>query len=186
MTIGEWLKSIGMEQYISVFENNHLSFDNLESVTEADLANIGIPLGHRKNILKEFKMLQNKDALEKVEEQRMVAKRRVRRFTTIVLILFVLGGGAFGYAVKKPDETVAIAIVPGLLGGIMVWLFGYMYMLPTILAFKRQNKFRWAIGIGNVFAGVTVIGWVILLCLGLKKIDGGQAVALAVLTDSTS
>jgi hypothetical protein len=186
MTISEWLKSIGMEQYISVFESNNLSFDNLDHVTEADLASMGVSLGHRKSILKEIQMLKNQAALAEAGDQSRSAKKRVRAFTTTMLVLFVLGGGLIGYAAREPDETMDIAVILGLLGGMMVWLFGYIYMLPTILAFKRQNKFRWAIGIGNVFAGVTVIGWVILLCLGLKKIDGGQAVALAVLTDSTS
>jgi len=186
MTIGEWLKTIGMEQYILVFENNHLSFDNLESVTEADLESIGIPLGHRKNIFKEFQLLQSRTTLTTAENQGRIAKKKVRKFTNTMLIISLLGGGIIGYAFRETDGTIGIDVTLGILGGAMVCMCGYFYMLPTLLAFERQNKFRWAIAIGNIFAGVTVVGWVILLFLGLQKINGGQAAVLAVVTDSTS
>jgi hypothetical protein len=186
MTISEWLKTIGMERYAPVFEANHLSFENLDAVTEADLESIGIPLGHRKNILKEIHLLQSRDALERSKNQVKAAKKRVGRFVITLLVLAMLAGGAIGYAMRAGDGALGVEITRGLLGGALGWLCGCLYMLPTLLAFERENKFRWAIAISNVFSGVTGIGWVILLLLGLKKIDGGQALALAAFTDSTS
>lgn len=186
MTISEWLKTIGMERYAPVFEANHLSFENLDAVTEADLESLGIPLGFRKNILKEIQLLQSRAVLERSKNQSRVAKKRVGRFVITLLVLAMLAGGFFGYAERPTDGALGVEITQGLLGGVLGWLCGCFYMLPTLLAFERENKFRWAIAISNVFSGVTVIGWVILLLLGLKKIDGGQALALAAFTGSTS
>jgi hypothetical protein len=202
MNIGEWLKDIGMEQYLSAFESNHLSLDNLDSVTEADLESIGIPLGHRKTILKEIQRRESGRALAEDGAQRQMAEKRVCKVVARTQNFSMLVGGVLMalYCAFDPEMAGSMPIsgiwgevlfgVMGFIGGAIVgvifWLPIYLYMLPTVFAFKRQNKFRWAIAIANVFLGVTLIGWVILLFLGLKKIDGTQAVVLAAFSDSTA
>lgn len=196
MNLSEWLQSIGMEQYMPVFESNQLSFDNLDAVTEADLESLGVAMGHRKTILKEIQMLMAKEITNEALAQKTSAEECVRRFLARTRAFSVVGWGIVLaiYAVLSPDAAgmgpwgVSAMGLFGFFGGVVlgliIWMLTYLYMLPAVYAFKRRNRFRWAIAVANVFAGVTVIGWIILLLLGLKKIDGGAAIALAVFTES--
>jgi len=52
MTVFEWLAAIGLERYAPVFEENAIDLSVLPELTDADLASIGVLLGHRKKILK--------------------------------------------------------------------------------------------------------------------------------------
>jgi class 3 adenylate cyclase/predicted ATPase len=52
MDIRDWLKSLGLGQYETKFRENEISDEVLPDLTEADLEKIGVPLGHRKRLLK--------------------------------------------------------------------------------------------------------------------------------------
>ena len=52
MNIAVWLKSLGLEQYVSVFDDNAIDAEILPRLTAEDLKEIGVgALGHRKRIL---------------------------------------------------------------------------------------------------------------------------------------
>ena len=53
---------------------------------------------------------------------------------------------------------------------IVVVVFGF-FSIPTIVAFSRRHRSRWAILVLNVAFGVTLIGWVIALIWALNKVD---------------
>ncbi|HEX2217377.1 MAG TPA: AAA family ATPase [Gemmatimonadales bacterium] len=50
--IGEWLKGLGMGQYAAVFAENAIDAEVLPELTDADLRELGLPLGHRKRLLR--------------------------------------------------------------------------------------------------------------------------------------
>jgi len=50
--ISEWLSSLGLAQYASVFEDNGIDLEAIAMVSEAELEEIGVLLGHRKKLLK--------------------------------------------------------------------------------------------------------------------------------------
>jgi class 3 adenylate cyclase len=52
MDVGGWLRSLGLEQYESVFRENEIDSQVLSELTESDLEKLGLPLGHRKRLLK--------------------------------------------------------------------------------------------------------------------------------------
>src|SRR5215472_4420129 len=52
MDIGGWLRSLGLEQYEPVFRENEIDSEVLSELTESDLEKLGLPLGHRKRVLK--------------------------------------------------------------------------------------------------------------------------------------
>ena len=52
MDIGGWLKRLGLERYESVFAANDVDFDVLRMLSEKDLQDLGLSLGHRKKLLK--------------------------------------------------------------------------------------------------------------------------------------
>jgi len=49
--IAEWLAKIGLEQYAGAFADNDIDVTVLGHLTDADLQNIGVSLGHRRKLL---------------------------------------------------------------------------------------------------------------------------------------
>lgn len=47
----DWLKTIGLEQYASLFVENEVDFATLQVLTDGDLKELGLPFGPRKRIL---------------------------------------------------------------------------------------------------------------------------------------
>jgi RNA polymerase subunit RPABC4/transcription elongation factor Spt4 len=52
---------------------------------------------------------------------------------------------------------------------IIAEIFLYIYFLPSILAFERNNPNAYFIYVCNLLFGVTVIGWIISLVFALKS-----------------
>ena len=50
--IADWLKSLGLGEYAQRFAQNRIDASVLRDLTDQDLEKIGIPLGHRKKILR--------------------------------------------------------------------------------------------------------------------------------------
>src|ERR1700688_800283 len=52
MDVGDWLRSLGLGQYEALFRENEIDAEVLPELTDGDLEKIGVPLGHRKRLLK--------------------------------------------------------------------------------------------------------------------------------------
>jgi len=52
LDIGEWLEDLGLGQYRALFSDQAIDSDVLPDLTDDDLAHLGMPLGHRKKLLK--------------------------------------------------------------------------------------------------------------------------------------
>ena len=52
MDVAGWLRSIGLGEYEAVFRDNKIDSEVLSDLTDADLEKLGVPLGHRKRLLK--------------------------------------------------------------------------------------------------------------------------------------
>src|SRR5215467_4401791 len=52
MDVGGWLRSLGLGQYEALFRANEIDADILPELTEADFEKLGVPLGHRKRLLR--------------------------------------------------------------------------------------------------------------------------------------
>jgi class 3 adenylate cyclase len=52
MDVGGWLRNLGLAQYEATFRENEIDTDVLPELTEIDLEKLGVPLGHRKRLLK--------------------------------------------------------------------------------------------------------------------------------------
>jgi SAM domain (Sterile alpha motif) len=51
LQIAEWLKKLGLRQYAQRFAENDISFSILPDLTDQDLKEIGVSLGHRRQLL---------------------------------------------------------------------------------------------------------------------------------------
>jgi class 3 adenylate cyclase len=52
MEIENWLRGLGLQQYVAAFRDNAIDAEILPELTEADLEKLGVVLGHRKRLLK--------------------------------------------------------------------------------------------------------------------------------------
>jgi class 3 adenylate cyclase/predicted ATPase len=52
MDVASWLRTLGLEQYEPVFRQNEIDHEVLPELTEADLEKLGVPMGHRKRLLR--------------------------------------------------------------------------------------------------------------------------------------
>ena len=49
--IADWLKTLGMSEYAQRFAENEIDVSVLPHLTDEDLKDIGVPLGHRRKML---------------------------------------------------------------------------------------------------------------------------------------
>ena len=52
MDVGGWLRGLGLGQYEALFRASEIDTDILPELTEVDLEKLGVPLGHRKRLLR--------------------------------------------------------------------------------------------------------------------------------------
>ena len=52
MDVGGWLRGLGLGQYEAFFRASEIDADILPELTDVDLEKLGVPLGHRKRLLK--------------------------------------------------------------------------------------------------------------------------------------
>jgi len=60
-TIAEWLASLGLSEYAHCFAENYIDARVLPDLTDEDLKELGIPLGHRRKILRAIAELDGAD-----------------------------------------------------------------------------------------------------------------------------
>jgi len=61
-TIQPWLEQLGLSQYAEVFAENDVDLEALCLLTDAELRNLGVSLGHRKKLLKAIAELNGRSA----------------------------------------------------------------------------------------------------------------------------
>src|SRR5271163_2276544 len=62
MDVGDWLRSLGLGQHEALFRENEIDAEVLSELTDGDLEKIGVPLGHRKRLLKAIANLRAAEA----------------------------------------------------------------------------------------------------------------------------
>ncbi len=50
--VADWLEKLGLRQYAQRFAENDISFAVLPDLTDQDLKDIGVSLGHRRQLLR--------------------------------------------------------------------------------------------------------------------------------------
>jgi class 3 adenylate cyclase/predicted ATPase len=59
--VGTWLRNLGLGQYEVAFRENEIDVEVLPDLTDADLEKLGVPMGHRKRLLKAISGLSSAD-----------------------------------------------------------------------------------------------------------------------------
>ena len=60
MGLGDWLRSLGLEQYEAAFRENHVEETVLPNLTVEDLKDLGVgSIGHRRKLLEAIALLRD-------------------------------------------------------------------------------------------------------------------------------
>ncbi|MSQ58891.1 MAG: hypothetical protein EXR36_04425, partial [Betaproteobacteria bacterium] len=79
-SFADWLRQYGLEQYASVFAENDVDFAVARKLTEADLKDLGLTLGHRKRFLEAVETLGAPPALDPAMNE-VIAEAERRQLT---------------------------------------------------------------------------------------------------------
>jgi class 3 adenylate cyclase/tetratricopeptide (TPR) repeat protein/sulfur carrier protein ThiS len=100
-TIAEWLASLGLSEYAQRFAENYVDASVLPDLTDQDLADLGVPLGHRRKILRAIAELDGAAPAE-VATEPVLRDEAERRHLTVMFC--ELAGSAALSARLDPEE----------------------------------------------------------------------------------
>ena len=75
LDVGAWLEELGLAQYRTLFVDQALDSEVLPDLTDDDLERLGVPLGHRKRLIKAIDELIGR---ESTGQQAPIKQARVR------------------------------------------------------------------------------------------------------------
>ena len=79
MDVGAWLRGLGLGQYEAMFRESEIDAEVLPDLTEGDLNQLGVPLGHRKRLLKAIAALGTTETAVKPPSPAPVPSPATRR-----------------------------------------------------------------------------------------------------------
>ncbi|ARP99796.1 adenylate/guanylate cyclase domain-containing protein [Pseudorhodoplanes sinuspersici] len=106
--LNEWLGSIGLSEYLPLFQEHAIDLSVLPDLSEADLKDIGIPLGHRRKLLRAITELTSTAGVEPsrgTEKTRDAAERR----QLTVLFCDMVGSTALSVRLDPEDLRTIIS-----------------------------------------------------------------------------
>jgi class 3 adenylate cyclase len=71
--ITNWLAALGLEEYSALFDENKIDVEILPDITEDDLKDLGIPLGHRKHLMRGIRESGDGPAVEAAPDAGLAA-----------------------------------------------------------------------------------------------------------------
>ena len=136
-TIAEWLASLGLSEYAQRFAENHVDAGVLPDLTDQDLRELGVPLGHRRKMLRAIAQL-NAAALEPAEAatERVLRDEAERRHLT-VMFCDLVGSTALSARLDLEEMWRVIAAYHACIGEVIGRYQGMIarYMGDGVLAY---------------------------------------------------
>jgi predicted ATPase/class 3 adenylate cyclase len=136
LTIAEWLASLGLSEYAQRFAENYVDASVLHNLTDQDLTELGVPLGHRRKMLRAIAELGA--ALEPAEAATKPAPRdEAERRHLTVMFCELAGSTALSSRLDPEDMWGVIASYHACIGGIIGRHHGMIarYMDECVLAY---------------------------------------------------
>ena len=106
--LNEWLGSIGLSEYLPLFQEHAIDLSVVPDLSEADLKDIGIPLGHRRKLLRAITELTSGAVAEPSPETKKTRDAAERRQLT-VLFCDMVGSTALSVRLDPEDLRTIIS-----------------------------------------------------------------------------
>jgi class 3 adenylate cyclase len=162
MDVGGWLRSLGLAQYEPMFRAHEIDSEVVPELSEGDLEKLGVPLGHRKRLMKAIAALSDPIAAPPAKPSDMIdstpSQSAERRHLT-VMFCDLVGSTALSTKLDPEDLRVVIGIyhkcvaetvarfdgfVAKYMGDRVLIYFGYPQAHGRSLSFNpRGSRFPW-------------------------------------------
>ena len=112
MDVADWLRKLGLEEYVAVFRENAVTVDVLPDLTGEDLKDIGISaVGHRRRLLKaaaELRVGGTADAARATAEADSLSERTAERRQLSVMLCDLVGSTELSSRLDPEDLSQVI------------------------------------------------------------------------------
>src|SRR6202045_186280 len=104
--IAEWLTSIGLGEYAQRFAENAIDLSVVRDLTEQDLKDLGVLLGHRRKMLRAIAELKG-DVLRTTPGTQPAPRDSAERRQLTVMFCDLVGSSALSVRLDPEDMTVS-------------------------------------------------------------------------------
>ena len=104
MDVVDWLRALGLGQYGDVFRENEIDDAVLADLTEGDFEKLGVPMGHRKRLLKAIATLRNTEPAVRPESSAPSAPRDAAERRQLTVMFCDLVGSTAMSARLDPED----------------------------------------------------------------------------------
>jgi class 3 adenylate cyclase/predicted ATPase len=104
MDVGAWLRGLGLGQYETTFRESEIDAEVLPDLTEGDLNQLGVPLGHRKRLLKAIAGLGTAESATKPSSPAPVSSSMGAAERRPIAVMFCDLVGSTGLAARLDAE----------------------------------------------------------------------------------
>jgi len=184
-SIAEWLESLGLSEYMQRFADNGIDFSVLRDLTDQDLKDLGILLGHRRKMLRAIAELE-------CESGRAAAKPSgqgdAERRQLTIMFCDLLGSTALSARLDPEDMRDVILAFQGACAQIMPTYDGFIakFQGDGVLAYFGYPRAHEDDAERAVRAGldiITAVGQIRSPCVSKLKVRIGIATGLVVVGD---
>ena len=105
----EWLGSLGLSEYLPRFEEHAVDLSIVGDLTDADLKDIGIPLGHRRKLLRAIAELASRTGQRRLAPTSDAIRDVAERRHLTVLFCDMVGSTALSVQLDPEDLRTVIS-----------------------------------------------------------------------------
>ena len=109
MDLGDWLRGLGLGQYEDVFLRNEIDGSVLPDLTEGDFEKLGVPMGHRKRLLKAIANLDTTKPTQPESHAPSTSTDTAERRQLTVMFCDLVGSTAMSARLDPEDMRSIIA-----------------------------------------------------------------------------
>jgi class 3 adenylate cyclase/tetratricopeptide (TPR) repeat protein len=184
--LGEWLDGLGLGQYRSVFAAHDINSEIIRDLTDNDLGQLGLSLGHRRKLLKAISALEATSPPTS-DDRAQVSQKTVERRNLTVMFCDLVGSTSLSAHLDPEDLRHIILRYQDCVAAVVDRFGGFVarYMGDGILAY-----FGWPIAAEDdapraVAAGLDVVEAVRMVAAGSQPLQArvGIATGLAIVGD---
>ena len=150
MEVGVWLRSFGLAQHEAAFREHEIDAEVLPELTEADLQSLGIPLGHRKRLLKAIRALTEVPESEPAVEPTTSPSHLAERRQLTVMFCDLVGSTALSARLDPEDlrEVIGgyqrrVAETISKFEGFVTWVGASRGYCPGLGIWSLERRHRW-------------------------------------------
>ena len=137
MDVGDWLRSLGLGQYETMFRESDIDAQVLPELSESDFEKLGVSLGHRKRLLKAIANLGATASPAKPANPAPTSTGDAERRRLTVMFVDLVGSTALSARLDPEDMREVIRVYQNTVAGEVTRFEGHIakYMGDGVLAY---------------------------------------------------